>query len=309
MLVVSHDPAVGAVADRIVHIRDGRVAARQCASAGVPEEIVVGRGGWLRLPEELLRRAGIGARASARLERDEIVVLAAGEAAQERAAAEVRRRRPAPPGASSPSCAASRRATGAAPSSRARRDVRGRDAHRRHRPVRLGKTTLLHLLAGLELPDAGEVVVLGATVVSARPRRAAPAPPRARSRFVGQEPGLVPFLSARENVELGLALHGTRSATAPSQALAAVGLAERADQRVVAALDRRARARRDRPRARRQPPPPARGRADRAARPGERALGRRPASPGSPARRASPSSAPRTTRLLIEQADEQLRLG
>src|SRR5204863_7890026 len=42
--------------------------------------IVVGRGGWLRLPQEFLDRAGIGSRAAASLEGDRIVVVAAGEA-------------------------------------------------------------------------------------------------------------------------------------------------------------------------------------------------------------------------------------
>src|SRR6202022_1254484 len=48
--------------------------------------------------------------------------------------------------------------------------------------------------------------------------------------FVGQQPGLVPFLSARENVELALALRGL-DGSAPD-ALAAVGLSERAEQRL-----------------------------------------------------------------------------
>ena len=49
--------------------------------------------------------------------------------------------------------------------------------------------------------------------------------------FVGQEPGLTPFLSAQENVELGQALHGTPGNGAFA-ALAQVGLSERAAQRV-----------------------------------------------------------------------------
>ena len=49
--------------------------------------------------------------------------------------------------------------------------------------------------------------------------------------FVGQEPGLTPFLSARENVELGQALHHAIGNGAV-QALSDVGLSERAGQRV-----------------------------------------------------------------------------
>src|SRR5829696_7671021 len=74
-VLVSHDPAAATVADRVVTIRDGRVAAEAVRDhEGGADTIVVGRGGWLRLPEEYLRRAGIVTHASARLERDEIVV-------------------------------------------------------------------------------------------------------------------------------------------------------------------------------------------------------------------------------------------
>ena len=68
-VVVTHDTAVAAIADRVVRMRDGRVSGESLAGSenGREEAIVVGRGGWLRLPEELLLRAGIGARAHASL--------------------------------------------------------------------------------------------------------------------------------------------------------------------------------------------------------------------------------------------------
>ena len=65
-VIVSHDPQSTAVADRVVRVRDGRVS-EEAARAGDDEAIVVGKGGWLRLSEELLRRAGIVTRAEARL--------------------------------------------------------------------------------------------------------------------------------------------------------------------------------------------------------------------------------------------------
>ena len=74
-MIVSHDPASTAIADRFVHIRDGRVSEETVAGEGT---IVVGRGGWLRLPQEFLERAGIGTRAAASLEDGRIVVSAAG---------------------------------------------------------------------------------------------------------------------------------------------------------------------------------------------------------------------------------------
>jgi ABC-type lipoprotein export system ATPase subunit len=97
-------------------------------------------------------------------------------------------------------------------------------------PSGSGKTTLLHLLAGLELPTDGEVVVDG-TALSTLDRGSRAELRGSTIAVVGQEPGLTPFLSARENVELGLALHGA-GRNGAVEALAGVGLAERVEQRV-----------------------------------------------------------------------------
>src|ERR671935_134286 len=78
VVIVSHDPASTSIADRFVHIRDGRVSEETIRGEADESLIVVGRGGWLRLPQEFLDRAGIGARAAASLEEDRIVVTAAG---------------------------------------------------------------------------------------------------------------------------------------------------------------------------------------------------------------------------------------
>ena len=66
-----------------------------------------------------------------------------------------------------------------------------------------GKTTLLHILAGLELPDDGEVLLAGDSLVG-RTRDELAELRQAHVALVTQEPGLVPYLSALENVELGL---------------------------------------------------------------------------------------------------------
>jgi len=229
VVIVSHDPAATAIADRFVHIRDGRVSEETVAGEGL---IVVGRGGWLRLPQELLERAGIGERAAASLEDDRIVVTAA---ASDGAAAEA---------AAEPAAAVPGRIV-ASVTDVVKTHGRGVSAARVldgleavfeggrltvvTGPSGSGKTTLLHLLAGLDLPDAGEVRVAGADVHALdRARRA-----ELRRRdiaLVPQQSGLVPFLSARENVELGQQIRGLDAD--PTEVLRAVGLSERAGQRV-----------------------------------------------------------------------------
>jgi ABC-type lipoprotein export system ATPase subunit len=232
-VIVSHDPASAAIADRIVHVRDGRVSEETARGAG-DDTIVVGKGGWLRISEELLRRGGIGARATARLRPEGIVVEPVGA-----------RARPVAPtdGASPRPVAPARDASPAVELVRVRKAFQpglpvldGLDARLYPRrlyavtgPSGSGKTTLLHLLAGLDLPDEGDIRVHG-TPLSRLDRSE-----RARFRaagiaLVGQEPGLVSFLSARENVALALELRGLDPAAAP-RALAAVSLAERAEQR------------------------------------------------------------------------------
>src|SRR5205807_5030438 len=214
------DPESASIADRIVRIRDGRVSEESARGAGAEESIVVGRGGWLRLPEELLRRSGIHSHAVARLDGREIVVssateedvtpenpaLAVAALLDTRVVAEAR---------------SLRKVYGSGPTARAAID----DLSSQFRssaltavtgPSGSGKTTLLHLLAGLELPTSGGAVVLDTELTKLdRAQRA-----QFRSDhvgYVGQQPGLVSALSALENVELALAfrdrpLDGAREA-------------------------------------------------------------------------------------------------
>jgi ABC-type lipoprotein export system ATPase subunit len=101
-------------------------------------------------------------------------------------------------------------------------------------PSGSGKTTLLHLLAGLDLPDEGEVLLDGLPLSSLD--RAGRADARRRGlAFIGQTVGLIPFLGARENVELALTLRGvdpTEHARRASVALQEVGLAGHAERPV-----------------------------------------------------------------------------
>src|SRR5207247_9358720 len=63
-VIVSHDPESTEIADRVVHIRDGRVS-EETVRGAAGSSIVVGRGGWLQLPQEFLDRAGMGSAAAA----------------------------------------------------------------------------------------------------------------------------------------------------------------------------------------------------------------------------------------------------
>ncbi|HSS81474.1 MAG TPA: ATP-binding cassette domain-containing protein [Gaiellaceae bacterium] len=230
VVIVSHDPASTAIADRFVHIRDGRVSEETVAGEG---SIVVGRGGWLRLPQEFLERAGIGTRAAASLEDGRIVVSAAGGDGV-RPEPELAPLEPVPAGAPVAVLRGVVKTHGHGAA--AARVFAGLDAEFPGArltavtgPSGSGKTTLLHLLAGLDLPDAGEVLV-GDTAVNALDRTARAELRRHEVALVPQQSGLVPFLSARENVELGQEIRGLDGD--PHEVLASVGLAERAGQRV-----------------------------------------------------------------------------
>jgi len=95
----------------------------------------------------------------------------------------------------------------------------------------IGKSTLLNLIAGLDRPDAGRVVVDGVDLAGldddalTRLRRE-------RIGFVFQAFHVLPYLTVAQNVALPLALLGRSDATAAARVgemLAAVGLAERGD--------------------------------------------------------------------------------
>lgn len=89
-------------------------------------------------------------------------------------------------------------------------------------PSGSGRSTLLRLAAGLDVPDAGEVAVDG-VVVSALTREDRAAFRARTTGFVGQTAGTA-FLSARENVELGLAVRGLpEDGDLVEEALAAAG--------------------------------------------------------------------------------------
>jgi putative ABC transport system ATP-binding protein len=96
-------------------------------------------------------------------------------------------------------------------------------------PSGSGKTTLLNLIAGIDRPTSGEVIVAGTDVARLSESELA----RWRSRNVGfifQFYNLIPVLRAVENVELPLLLTGLSKRERRERALTAlkvVGLADR----------------------------------------------------------------------------------
>jgi ABC-type lipoprotein export system ATPase subunit len=238
VLIASHDPAASEIADRSLRIRDGRVVEDRI---GGESALVVGRGGWVRLPSELLEQAGIGERAQARLRNGGVMLTSTGAPGSEsmRAAAV-----PAAPAAHSWSPA----------QVQLRSIVRGhgRGASRREVLAGLsvefaagrltvvtgrsgsGKTTLLRLIGGLDRADRGELEIDGWRLADLSAEALAGLR-RERIGYLPQEPTPVAFLGAEENVVLALALRGSDPRSAAERAavvLSRLGLADRARQRV-----------------------------------------------------------------------------
>jgi ABC-type lipoprotein export system ATPase subunit len=244
VVMVTHDMAVAERAPRVVRIRDGRVVeAGNAGRAG----LVVGRGGWIRLPEEILRETGIGGLAEATAVPGGLLLSGASggvrpdEAAGASPTGQARGLvTPGPPPASVTPALPGATVTPVALELRSVSRHRGRG--RGHRavlrsltarvapgaltvvtgPSGSGKTTLLELLAGLAAPDAGEVLLDGRSLGDAGPEGRARIR-RERIGYLPQEPSPIAFLSAAENVTLALRLRGRAEAAAGAAARAALG--------------------------------------------------------------------------------------
>jgi putative ABC transport system ATP-binding protein len=100
-------------------------------------------------------------------------------------------------------------------------------------PSGSGKSTLLTALGLLNLPDTGEISLDGRTVIrDGRALTDLAAIRRNQIGFVFQKANLIPFLNARENVSLAMAINGLKGGKAERRAmelLGDLGLADRAE--------------------------------------------------------------------------------
>lgn len=209
-VIVSHDTAAAEIADRLVYIRDGRVVEE--ARPDEPRSLIAAHG-WVRIPEPFLRQTGHPRGFEVAYEGGEILLRPIAEPPA--AEAEVEEAQAAAPEGGSVVVAAldgvTRRFGPGAEDDAVLNEVScsftagtftavvGRSGS--------GKTTMLHLLAGLDRPTSGAVRLLGRRI-DGLDRAELAALRRLHVALVTQEPGLIPYLTAAENTQLAVALRG-----------------------------------------------------------------------------------------------------
>ena len=205
-LIVTHDELVERIADRVIHVADGRAVAERLGPPDQPSRPVTDVLGWVA---PALPTAPTPLPAAVRSTGEAMAVVL--EAAARRYGADEGRALGLPP-----TTAAFRRG----------------GFHVVTGPSGTGKTTLLRLVTGLDRPTEGRVTTLGTDLATLDRDGLA----RFRAAHIGlvdQVRDLVPFLSARENVELGLAIRGMDGPDSRDRALAALarfGLADHAER-------------------------------------------------------------------------------
>jgi ABC-type lipoprotein export system ATPase subunit len=237
VILVTHDPPTAEIADRILRIRDGRIVGDRRGG----EEALVINDGWLRLPPDLLTQAGIWRRARVQPTPDGVIVTRAVSDPGPIAAAQAKAR-PQPAARWTPVRVELRsvaRSYGHGPNLR---QVLGGLTHD-FAPGQMtaitgrsgvGKTTLLKLIAGLDRPSSGQVMVDGYPLSDGNAEQLASLR-RQRIGYLSQEPAPIEFLSAQENAVLILRIRGwdaDAAAERAAEALIRAGLADRTRQRV-----------------------------------------------------------------------------
>jgi ABC-type lipoprotein export system ATPase subunit len=205
LVLVTHDVQANRIADRVVRIRDGRLSEEWTPDRDGTEALVVDDRGWLRLPEPLRQRAGVGARVRADAGTGSIVLTPTEPVAPAEAGGGETAR-------GEPGEVVARAEVTVARGGRRVLDRVGVTLRRGTLGVvwgrsGSGKTTLLRVLAGLERPDAGSVEILGTDLAGldrdglARLRRTAVA-------VSGQQAALVEALDVAANLELARQARG-----------------------------------------------------------------------------------------------------
>ena len=254
VVIVSHDPDTAAEADRALRMRDGRIEAE---ISGDGESRLIDPRGWVRLPREHLDSAAIENRVRITSSEGGVLVTRSGAAAVGSAITAVR----GVPVVQGPAdeCGPDASGEDVDPDwTGAHVELRAVVRHRRDGtstraildrfslavapgrvtvlsgPSGAGKSTLLRLIAGLESPDEGELLLDGSPYAGFGSEQLA-ALRRRRMGYLSQDPAPVAFLSAQENIVFALSLRDVDPAHATVRAqavLASVGLRDRATQRV-----------------------------------------------------------------------------
>ncbi len=263
IVIVTHDPQIAARVDRIIGIRDGRTSTEIRRTGhktdGSPQDdewVILDRSGRLQLPQVYVDSLRMRERVKVRLEDDHVSVWPDGGnlGFSSEAADSLRQWRPdlrfelSEDFAQHTSKQNSEYAVDA--NQLGRTFQSGVETIHALRNVNLaispgvmalikgrsgsGKTTLLNLIGGLDNATEGTIFVEGENLVQMSPESRI-AFRRRKIGFIFQTFGLLPFFSARENVEVPLRLMHTpaferRART--NEALNLVGLMDRSEHRV-----------------------------------------------------------------------------
>jgi ABC-type lipoprotein export system ATPase subunit len=249
IIVVTHDPSVASRMDRVVAIRDGRTSTeirrrRDKEDGTVHEEewVILDQVGRLQLPRAYVDTLEMKERVKVRLEPDHVSVWPQQDA---------RRGPVAIQPAIQPHIQPTEQPTGVSVATQDLTRVFELGVEKIHAiqdvslaiptgclalvkgPSGSGKTTLLNLIAGLDEPTAGTVLI-GDHALAEMSAQEKIDLRRQQIGFVFQTFGLLPFLSVEENVQVPLRLlraSGKERQTLTDQVLEMVGLSARARHR------------------------------------------------------------------------------
>lgn len=255
IIMVTHDPQVAAKVDRIVSIRDGRTSTeirrqRNWKDGSMEEEeewVILDQAGRLQLPQVYVDTLAMRERVKVRLEDDHVSVWPEFIQSDQ---ISLKQWRPTQEFENDQNSTGKTQYTPKIETKDlfrtfnvgveeipAVRNVSleipgGVFAHIKGRSGS-GKTTLLNLICGLDNPTSGEVYIDEFNISAMLPVEKLELR-RKKMSFVFQNFGLLPFLSARENVEVPLRLVNTPSnerRLRADEVLAQVGLSARANHR------------------------------------------------------------------------------